>query len=676
MKDEVLQKALSTDTQVIPRYDVILPDGTKVAENVQLVLKNAVLTEGTPLSKQNLLSDDTSRLFNLDPQTSTPDDALQAIRNSVGYCPRIQVKFTIGGTVYASNEATGAIVSCTVPATGIAIVDIPSFGSYKVWGTYNGATSVKEDITIDAIKMYSLDISYFECTWKFTVDSEVGATIKVTHTDGTILTGTVDSNKTCSIKLIKTGKYTAVGTYNNCASETYTFTAEDSHVSTTKTTAMKWITVTVNIDAGSVVAITSGSDTQGGTATNGTLKVWLPRKDTWLVTCTLNNKATTDNLVVNEYQNYTVSLRYYFVYGVRIPLNSGLPSSPEYTDEAIGMTPGYSSWATNPIIDSIKPCLLKDGVVQYYLNKNDLSKKVDGSAATLTSTSAGDVMVEIPRIGYRMYSDGTYQYIKITDQPNNPDYCYLAHSLTSEGDCDKIYIGSYLSVVANNKIYSVSGTDAHKSYTIANARTYAQNRGTGYQLLSFYPWTLIQCLYTIIYKNLDSETSLGKGRIGNNNTPGKTGVANSVGPCYGTQQTGDPLCFLNIEDPWGSLECLLDGIYVDANKKVYTSYKDFNDTGAGYPYVSDISGATGGFIKSIQGTNILGFLAKEGNGSSTTYYCDNGTMSSDCIFIVGSSHRVSYDNRNYGIFSTRATYQAANSSLDITGSRLMYKHKA
>lgn len=50
--DEVLDKALASDTTVVPRYDVVLPNGTKIAENAELVLKNPVLTPGMPINKQ------------------------------------------------------------------------------------------------------------------------------------------------------------------------------------------------------------------------------------------------------------------------------------------------------------------------------------------------------------------------------------------------------------------------------------------------------------------------------------------------------------------------------------------------------------------------------------------------------------------------------------------------
>lgn len=60
MKDEILGKALNTDETVIPRYDIVKPDGTKLVENAELVLKNPVTQEGTPYNKLNVLTDSTA----------------------------------------------------------------------------------------------------------------------------------------------------------------------------------------------------------------------------------------------------------------------------------------------------------------------------------------------------------------------------------------------------------------------------------------------------------------------------------------------------------------------------------------------------------------------------------------------------------------------------------------
>lgn len=48
--DEVLGK-VGSDTEVIPRYDLVAQDGTVVATNVKLVLKNQVITAGMPVDK-------------------------------------------------------------------------------------------------------------------------------------------------------------------------------------------------------------------------------------------------------------------------------------------------------------------------------------------------------------------------------------------------------------------------------------------------------------------------------------------------------------------------------------------------------------------------------------------------------------------------------------------------
>ena len=77
MKDEILAKALDSDTEIVPRYDVVLPDGTKVAENAELVLKNPVTQEGTPYNKEAVLQDATAALYGL--EDATVDEVLGII---------------------------------------------------------------------------------------------------------------------------------------------------------------------------------------------------------------------------------------------------------------------------------------------------------------------------------------------------------------------------------------------------------------------------------------------------------------------------------------------------------------------------------------------------------------------------------------------------------------------
>lgn len=93
----------------------------------------------------------------------------------------------------------------------------------------------------------------------------------------------------------------------------------------------------------------------------------------------------------------------YATYGVRIDTdNFNSETSVTYTDDAVGMVAGSIDWDTCPIFKDIKPCLLKDGVVEYYLNPYDFTKKEDGTVATINNEDEGDVMIEFPKIGFKI----------------------------------------------------------------------------------------------------------------------------------------------------------------------------------------------------------------------------------------------------------------------------------
>lgn len=80
MTDEILDKALSTDTEVVPRYTIKSADGAVLHENVSLELENEVLQEGTALNKANLLSDDTAALYFDEPTgAETVDEVLNQV---------------------------------------------------------------------------------------------------------------------------------------------------------------------------------------------------------------------------------------------------------------------------------------------------------------------------------------------------------------------------------------------------------------------------------------------------------------------------------------------------------------------------------------------------------------------------------------------------------------------
>ena len=198
--------------------------------------------------------------------------------------------------------------------------------------------------------------------------------------------------------------------------------------------------------------------------------------------------------------------------------------------------------------------------------------------------------------------------------------------------------------------------------------------GTGYDQLSFYPLTLLQCMYLIMYKNLNSQTALGYGYVSvtDNIETVITGGTNAKGMCFGEQTDNIQMKFLGIEDFWGNKLQWIDGLYCDSAFNILTATENFNDTGDGYPYtqVTGISNDRFGYLSKIQGTNNGGFCLKEGNGSITTYYSDNVGVYGDRIPDFGGYWGLGFDS---GAFCLNISMRASQ-SYTFVGARLMYLH--
>jgi len=81
---------------------------------------------------------------------------------------------------------------------------------------------------------------------------------------------------------------------------------------------------------------------------------------------------------------------------------------------AVGSSPGDPAL---PLQSRMRRCILSDaGVVQYYLQSNDSTKKADGTASDLTGAD-GQVMVEIPAFWLRYSYTGTTHRWDISPYP-------------------------------------------------------------------------------------------------------------------------------------------------------------------------------------------------------------------------------------------------------------------
>lgn len=214
------------------------------------------------------------------------------------------------------------------------------------------------------------------------------------------------------------------------------------------------------------------------------------------------------------------STKLYKKYGVRIDKTNSNPSTRVvYIDDAIGFTPmsggdGSFSWGSwQEVFDDlqIRPCLLKNGIVNYYINPDDFTKKMDGTASDITSGVDGDVMIEFAKpIWYKWTDEGTTYTIEISDE-------------------------EFDGAVKN-----------------------AFEIESGYNLFNYYPLLLTQILFVIFFKSTDSQTALGRGRVDGTGYI-NSGGADAKGMFWGS--TADlQMKFLGIEDYWGNKLQWIDGM--------------------------------------------------------------------------------------------------------------------
>ena len=379
--------------------------------------------------------------------------------------------------------------------------------------------------------------------------------------------------------------------------------------------------------------------------------------------------------LMNHRKPYVVPV----IYGVKIDTTNSNPATAlTYTDGAVGFTPALGnngafnagSWADKFPFNAIKPCLYKNGAVNYYLNPNNYAQKVDGvTASDITSGTDGDVMVEFPKVYWKFETIGTDLYVRYSATQIDATYKCLAH-LRGTTEKDKCYISAYLGYNLSSQLRSLSGKTPTVSQTIGAFRTLAQANGAGYDQMAFFQILMLQVLFIVMFKNRDSQTALGRGYVDANVAMIATGGTNAKGMFYGETTGKLQNKFCGIEDFFGNASYRIDGFFSNATRNMLIANQSFNDTGSGYTdYGQGATADLNGYISTVQGATETGFVVKAIAGSATTYYADYGCLSAAIYSfpIFGGSMN---DGGNAGAFCLAGKY-AAPSTGPYIGSRLM-----
>lgn len=393
-------------------------------------------------------------------------------------------------------------------------------------------------------------------------------------------------------------------------------------------------------------------------------------------------------------QIYQISATYTkkTTYTAILDLNNSNPlNCVTYADDALGKTKGSADWDNEVIFRDIKPCIFKDGKVVYYLDKNDCTKQENDSPASLDGTD-GDVMVEFSKFAYRIYKDDNNKvYVSITNDTDkvaaDNRYHYYAFSKEKEGDCQHFYWGAYKgSLDSNGKLQSIINQSPATNKTLEAFKQAAQSKGIGYSITSYFQLVALQCLYIIKYGNLNGQAALGQGICARSDsaTDAKYGPLQTGGTAtfsagrkmyygdpsndgssadYDTAKLGH-VKFAGIEDFWGNIWELIDGLTTDANWNVITTW----DYKQNFSFSLGLTKNSGGYIKNISGTTETGFIGTNYVGSQTTYFCDFGQLYSNRTLKFGGRWN---SKVTCGPFCSYVDNIISNSAANVTA-RLMY----
>ncbi|MCM1216780.1 MAG: carboxypeptidase-like regulatory domain-containing protein [Lachnospiraceae bacterium] len=587
--------------------------------------------------------------------------------NSIGG-RAISLKDTAGNTTNVTTDTDGTAEVILVPGTYTVTCDAPS--SYEAPSaqtlTVKGATSydvefhLYSNVNPVTVKLASFDNAGIS-----------GCKLRVTPSSGTATEYTFAANGTLNLNLAS-GTYTFAITGNSAR-----YVTPATQTKTLARGASTTLNFTLATNVGTInVTVTSfnGSGISGTTLTmkksDGTVVDTYTMTAAGTRTIDLNpgtytislsgikdgyDEVAPQTITVARGTTYNVSMfipeRSTFIYGVRITKSNSSPTHVTYTDDAAGLNPSTMS-STGVLTDNgwnarlkelfgLRPCVLKNGVVQYYLNETNFNKKADGSASVLTGAD-GDVMIEFTRNGWvSITNDSSYVYVRISNTQVDSTYQQLAFSYKGTVR-NKFYIGVYLADLDSNKLRSRSGVSPLTNKSITDFIGYAHAAGTGYELVNHYKWTLLQVLYLIRFKSLDGQTAVGKGYTGAS-AKVNTGGTNAQGMNYGTttnnNATTGRVKVNGIEDMWGNCLWWIDGLFCDSSRNIRTGDIDVVSAGNGTSYTTraTISSNIGGYISDVHGTNELGFLIKASSGSDSTYYCDNGDCYAGCVGYAGGA---------------------------------------
>lgn len=326
----------------------------------------------------------------------------------------------------------------------------------------------------------------------------------------------------------------------------------------------------------------------------------------------------------------------------------GNPAAVEYADDAVGMTPAngsnLGSWGDTVLLkEYFRPCVIgaREDTPRYYLNPNNLKQKLDGSPSVLTGGD-GDVMIQVKKL-YGKFTKLENNKVAISISNVREDgswFCWNeVNGVEVEYRYRGRYVGGYYSGITT-VIRSISGVPKAVSKNIDEFRTLVNARGKKYYQNDIFLNFLWQAMFLLMYKNRDSQASLGWGFCSTDNTASvPCGWSDNYGCCFGEKNGKKGVVFLWTEDVYGDLWQYVDGIVGLSGAYLLTRYPskygDSDNYELAFNHNLKKENDNLQYVVSLAMTNDIQFLPTSTGGSSQTFWCD-------CTFVEDGIRPVAY----------------------------------
>lgn len=316
----------------------------------------------------------------------------------------------------------------------------------------------------------------------------------------------------------------------------------------------------------------------------------------------------------------------------------------------------YGDWGNAWFIKDLKPVMLNyDGSVAYELDKDDFTKKKDGSDSGIADSSfEGNAMIGVPKVYWKIVDNGNDTCnVYFSNQKIDDDFNCYSHIDNNGNEIDYCYMPIYNgSLDSSNRLRSLSGVSPMVGQTGRAEITYAKlNNLTSDEIWYTEVYSdriLITLLLLLIGKSTDTQTVFGNGKLNANSSILKTGTMDLKGLFYGYSTSNQAVKVFGIENFWGNIWRRTAGyMYINGIQKIKmvhgkedgSTVNGYNTTSEGYIEIlnSQISGTNGGYIKFLV-FDKNGFFVKQISGSSSTYYPDVCWFSTNGYALFGGDY--------------------------------------